>query len=133
MDSSDIFRGNAEKPLIVESSDITNHNGNSAMFADVATLANKLLAKFRLSILIGTALIASGLFHLALLWVTGAVWSGPLSLRKPGLFGVSAGVTAWSIAWVLTQGQRAHWVAMARWAASAMLIYFVIESSVSSG
>jgi HK97 family phage major capsid protein len=31
------------------------------------------------------------------------------------------------------QGQRAHWVAMARWAASAMLIYFVIESSVSSG
>jgi hypothetical protein len=31
------------------------------------------------------------------------------------------------------QGQRAHWVTMARWAASAMLIYFVIESSVSSG
>ena len=103
MDSSDNFLGNAKKPLIVESSDITNHNGNSAMFADMAALAGKLLAKFRPSILIGTVLIASGLFHLALLWVTGADWSGPLSLRKPGLFGVSAGVTVWSIAWVLTQ------------------------------
>ena len=103
MDSSDNFLGNAKKPLIVESSDITNHNGNSAMFADMAALAGKLLAKFRPSILIGTVLSASGLLQLALLWVTGADWSGPLSLRKPGLFGVSAGVTVWSIAWVLTQ------------------------------
>ena len=51
----------------------------------------------------GAALVVSGFIHLALLWVTGASWEGPLSLRKPGLFGVSAGVTAWSIAWVLTQ------------------------------
>jgi hypothetical protein len=103
MNSSENFRGNTEKPLFVESSDITNHRENGAMFADVAALDGKLLAKFRPSILIGTALIASGLFHLTLLWVTGAEWSGPLSLRKPGLFGVSAGLTVWSIAWVLTQ------------------------------
>lgn len=103
MNFSENFRGNAEKPLIVESSDITNHNGNGAMFADVAALAGKLLAKFRPSILIGAMLTASGIFHLTLLWVLGADWSGPLSLRKPGLFGVSAGVTVWSIAWVLTQ------------------------------
>lgn len=79
------------------------------MFADVAALDGKLLAKFRPSILIGTVLIASGLFHLTLLWVTGADWSGPLSLRKPGLFGVSAGLTVWSIAWVLTQFERSHY------------------------
>ncbi len=97
------FRGNARKPLVVGLSDIANHRGNDAMLADVAALNGKLLAKYRPSILIGTALIASGLFHLTLLWITGADWSGPLSLRKPGLFGVSAGVTVWSIAWVLTQ------------------------------
>ena len=39
----------------------------------------------------------------------------------------------WDVKAMNRQGQRAHWVAMARWAASAMLIYFVIESSVSSG
>lgn len=61
------------------------------------------LEKFRVPVLVGTVLFASGLTHLALLWSTGADWSGPLSLRKPGLFGVSAGVTVWSIVWVLTQ------------------------------
>ncbi len=106
MNFSENFRGNTEKPLVVESSDITNHRGNGAMFADVAAIDGKLLAKFRPSILIGTALFASGIFHLTLLWVTGADWSGSLSLRKPGLFGVSAGVTVWSIAWVLTQFER---------------------------
>lgn len=109
MNFSENFRGNTEKPLVVESSDITNHRGNGAMFADVAAIDGKLLAKFRPSILIGTALFASGIFHLTLLWVTGADWSGPLSLRKPGLFGVSAGVTVWSIAWVLTQFEPRHY------------------------
>jgi hypothetical protein len=51
----------------------------------------------------GAALFTSGLFHLALLWITNAEWDGPLSPRKPGLFGVSAGMTAWSIGWALTQ------------------------------
>jgi len=48
-------------------------------------------------------------------------------------FGLLFGIVATTIIPVQAQGQRAHWVAMARWAASAMLIYFVIESSVSSG
>ena len=61
------------------------------------------LTRFRLSLLFGAILFASVLGHLAALWITAADWSGPLSLRKPGLFGVSAGVTVWSIAWVLTQ------------------------------
>ena len=56
------------------------------------------LPEFRPSILMGAALIASELMHLTLLWVTGADWSGPLSLRKPSLFGVSGRVTIWSIA-----------------------------------
>jgi hypothetical protein len=74
----------------------------------VAAFDGTLLAKFRPSILIGAALIASGMIHLTLLYVTGADWSGPLSLRKPGLFGVSAGVTIWSMVWVLTQFEPRH-------------------------
>ena len=108
MNSSENFRGKAEKALDVECSGTARHRGLGAMLADVAALDSKLLAEFRPSILIGTALIASGLFHLALLWITGAAWSGPLSLRKPGLFGVSAGVTVWSIAWVLTRFEPRH-------------------------
>jgi hypothetical protein len=52
---------------------------------------------------IAALLIASGLGHLACLVLTGADWNGPVSLRKPGLFGISAGLTAWSIAWVMTR------------------------------
>lgn len=103
MNFSELVRGETEKPHVVACSDIAIHGENRAMIADVAPFDGKLLAKFRPSILMGTTLIASGLFHLTLLWVTGADWSGPLSLRKPGLFGVSAGVTVWSIVWVLTQ------------------------------
>lgn len=59
--------------------------------------------KFHPAVWMGTALVLSGIFHLTWLWVTGAAWEGALSPRKPGLFGVSAGVTVWSIAWVLTK------------------------------
>lgn len=61
------------------------------------------LTRFSLSLWIGAVLFVSGLLHLALGYLTGADWSGPLSFRKPALFGVSAGVTIWSIVWVLTR------------------------------
>lgn len=61
------------------------------------------LTEFQPALWIGALLLGSGIFHLAWMALTGADWNGPLSLRKPGLFGVSAGLTAWSIAWVLTQ------------------------------
>jgi hypothetical protein len=76
----------------------------SAPSANVeAPLNSTPLTRFRWSLLFGAMLFASGLGHLAALWITAADWSGPLSLRKPGLFGVSAGVTVWSIVWVLAQ------------------------------
>jgi hypothetical protein len=61
------------------------------------------LSDFVPSLLFCGILIASGLFHLSIVWLTGAQWEGPLSARKPGLFGVSAGLTGVSIVWVLTQ------------------------------
>ena len=48
-------------------------------------------------------LIVSGLVHLGLLAVQGASWEGPISPRKPALFGISGGLTTWSIAWLMTQ------------------------------
>lgn len=54
---------------------------------------------------ITVVLLASGLLHLILLWVSGSEWEGALSPRKPGLFGISASVTVWSLAWVMTKLQ----------------------------
>jgi hypothetical protein len=49
---------------------------------------------------VGAVLVASGLFHLGVLVVTGGSWQGPLSWRKPMTFGVSFGLTLITIAWV---------------------------------
>ena len=71
--------------------------------ADLQRHNHDLLTMFRLPVLIGAILFTSGLLHLLVLFVKGADWDGPLSLRKPALFGISSGVTVWSIAWILTQ------------------------------
>lgn len=64
---------------------------------------NATIYSFKLAIGIAAALIASGVFHFAKLGWDGAEWEGPISLRKPALFGVSGGLTVWSIAWLMTQ------------------------------
>ena len=51
---------------------------------------------------VGALLVASAVFHLVVLIVTGGSWYGTVSWRKPILFGESFGLTALSVAWVLT-------------------------------
>ncbi len=58
---------------------------------------------FRIAILVTALLLGSGCIHLALLPLLGTTWQGPLSPRKPALFGISGGLTIWSIAWLVTQ------------------------------
>ncbi|ADB15988.1 hypothetical protein Psta_1311 [Pirellula staleyi DSM 6068] len=70
----------------------------------------------------GWVLFLSGLFHTAVWGVLGGPWEGPLAWRKPILFGLSTGVTLWSLAWVLgklrpVRGDR--WVA---WVTSLALV-----------
>jgi len=48
---------------------------------------------------LGILLVVSGLFHVAVWGVRGGSWEGPLSWRKPILFGLSAGLTAVSLGW----------------------------------
>jgi hypothetical protein len=61
------------------------------------------LAISKIAIVFGLLLFISGVLHLSWLFLSGGNWEGPLSLRKPGLFGVSGGLTVWSIAWVMTK------------------------------
>ncbi len=66
----------------------------------------------------GLSLIASGLFHLGIYLSQRNGWSGPVSWRKPILFGFSGGVTALSAGWasgmvadtdIVTRGATRKW------------------------
>lgn len=79
---------------------------------------------FRPALTMGAVLVLSGVGHLAWLWWTGAEWSGPISPRKPSLFGISAGVTVWSLVWVVTKLRP---VRFDRALASAMGLCLLVE------
>jgi hypothetical protein len=51
---------------------------------------------------IGALLLLSAVFHTGVLIVTGGSLEGPISWRKPILFGEAFGLTAISVAWVMT-------------------------------
>jgi hypothetical protein len=50
----------------------------------------------------GLVLIASGCFHLVVFLGERGSWEGPVSWRKPILFGFSGGVTVLSVGWVVS-------------------------------
>jgi len=49
---------------------------------------------------LGAVMIASGLLHLPVWAALGGPWEGPVTWRKPILFGISGGLTAVSLGWV---------------------------------
>ena len=50
----------------------------------------------------GALLLLSGLVHLGVYAVDGGPWEGPLSWRKPIVFGLSFGITLVTVAWLMT-------------------------------
>ena len=50
-------------------------------------------------VVIGLLLVASGLAHLVVWGVLGGPWEGPVTWRKPILFGISGGLTSLSLGW----------------------------------
>lgn len=58
---------------------------------------------------VGALLILSAAFHAGVLLLTGGSWEGDVSWRKPILFGESFGLTAVSLAWVMTFLPRWRW------------------------
>ena len=68
----------------------------------------------------GVALVASGLAHVAAWAVLGGPWEGPVTWRKPILFGISGGLTALSLGWAWAHLPRRRgdaWLAAATAAA----------------
>jgi hypothetical protein len=50
---------------------------------------------------VGATLMLSGLFHVIVWLFSGEPWEGPISWRKPIVFGFSGGITTISVAWVM--------------------------------
>ncbi|MFM7208098.1 MAG: hypothetical protein ACKO4T_15665 [Planctomycetaceae bacterium] len=50
--------------------------------------------------ILGLVMVAGGLGHLPVWAVLGGPWEGPVTWRKPILFGISGGLTALSLGWV---------------------------------
>lgn len=73
---------------------------------------------------IGAILVASGLAHLAIWAVTGGPWEGPVTWRKPILFGISGGLTALSTGWAWAQ---LPWRKGDRWLAAATAWALLVE------
>ena len=72
----------------------------------------------------GYALIVSGVFHVLVMWWLGGQWEGPVSWRKPILFGISTGMTMVSLGWLvgLIRPMRFD-----RWCAPLISIALVVE------
>ena len=51
-------------------------------------------------VLLGLVMVASGLAHVPIWAILGGPWEGPVTWRKPILFGISGGLTAISLGWV---------------------------------
>jgi len=54
----------------------------------------------RFALLVGTVLLASGVFHFFVYVVSGTPWDGPVSWRKPTTFGEAFGLTLIAVVWV---------------------------------
>src|SRR5215471_16193046 len=54
----------------------------------------------RAGYVVGVLLMLSGLIHLVILSASGSSWEGPLSLRKPAMFGLAFGLVLITLVWV---------------------------------
>ena len=59
---------------------------------------------------IGALMVASGVLHGVIAVLDGGSWWGPVSWRKPTVFGVSFGLMMWSVVWLLRQQPPRWWV-----------------------
>jgi hypothetical protein len=72
----------------------------------------------RLAYACGALLVLSGSVHGVVFLVDGGAWAGPLSWRKPVVFGLSFGITVTTLGWVIGLLRMRRGVA---WAATGLL------------
>jgi hypothetical protein len=70
----------------------------------------------------GALLVASGLAHVAVWAVLGGPWEGPVTWRKPILFGISGGLTAVSMGWVWSKMPKRRWDVPLSWLTTIALV-----------
>jgi hypothetical protein len=70
----------------------------------------------------GMLLLASGLVHVAVWAVLGGPWEGPVTWRKPILFGISGGLTAVSMGWVWSKLPSRRWDVPLSWLTTVALV-----------
>ncbi|GAA0945745.1 hypothetical protein [Virgisporangium aurantiacum] len=70
----------------------------------------------------GTLLLASGAVHLVVALVDGGSWWGPVSWRKPVVFGLSMGLLLWSMVWALRRQAQRWWVTVPAGLVGASLV-----------
>ncbi len=83
-----------------------NHQFGSRVYTagmvsvSVTTLRSLTGPRSRSLALVGLVLLFSGVAHVAVWAALGGPWEGPVTWRKPILFGISGGLTSLSLAWV---------------------------------
>lgn len=80
----------------------------------------------RVGYLVGALLLTSGIIHLGILAFGGGSWEGPLSFRKPAVFGLSFGLTLITIVWT------ASFLPLAERTRQALLAIFTTASIVET-
>ena len=73
---------------------------------------------------IGLLLVASGVAHLVVWAVLGGPWEGPVTWRKPILFGISGGLTSLSLGWVWS---KLPWRRSDAWLAASVAWALLVE------
>ncbi|MBL6830351.1 MAG: hypothetical protein ISQ70_02925 [Pirellulales bacterium] len=69
----------------------------------------------------GVLLIVSGVVHLLVWAIDGGPWEGPVTWRKPILFGISGGLTAISAGWAFAKLPRRRWDRLLAWSTAVTL------------
>ncbi|MFK7770447.1 MAG: hypothetical protein AB8B55_24770 [Mariniblastus sp.] len=70
----------------------------------------------------GVLLVLTGLLHVPMLLISGGSWEGSVSWRKPILFGISTGMTLWSLGWILIKLKRWKVDTLVSWIVALALV-----------
>ena len=70
----------------------------------------------------GILLIILGLIHIPIWLADGSSWEGSVSWRKPILFGISTGMTLWSLGWLAKNLKRSRLDSTIGWIVSVSLV-----------
>jgi hypothetical protein len=108
-------------PLRESTVDETQTNMHRSDTQEVASAAWWRDGRARPLVAAGLLLALSGIAHLVVWAIDGGAWEGPVTWRKPILFGISGGLTAISAGWALTRFPPRRWDSLLAWTTAMAL------------